>query len=175
MKNFIVRQAISEDLEALHSFFLSLPESSPFILRSPQDTQPDLERRRAWLHSILGQISNLLLVAVHQEKLIGALFFERGSGKKTRHKGTISISVLSPYRSKGVGATLMNEFIGWLSIQDGLIKVDASVMAKNTACLKLLAKHGFRPIAVIPQSFLLDDGDFSDEHLLQKILCKRSC
>lgn len=69
----------------------------------------------------------------------------------------------------------MNEFIGWLSIQDGLIKVDASVMAKNTACLKLLAKHGFRPIAVIPQSFLLDDGDFSDEHLLQKILCKRSC
>jgi RimJ/RimL family protein N-acetyltransferase len=88
------------------------------------------------------QSDNVLLLAFHDEKVVGWVNVKPRSLEIFRHTAGLGIGLLPEYRDRGLGTRLMNEAIetAWSM---GLERIDLRVYASNERAIRLYEKVGF--------------------------------
>jgi RimJ/RimL family protein N-acetyltransferase len=136
------RPARAADVPALHAFFQELQaERCPFFLeRSLPFSREDVEdlvdgyaespRAGIWLVERAGRI-------------VGFLQFAAYSHPQQAHAGNLALSVLAPWRRRGIARALLETLLAWAGGVDGLRRLSLEVFATNAPAIRLYETFGF--------------------------------
>jgi len=149
-------------LELVHAV---LPEPGWAITR-PDEFKLTLEDEKEWVKKHAENPCWVALVAEASGKVIGMLNFENETRKRIAHAGTLHISVLKEWRSKGAGKALIRTLIEWAEPHPEIEKLCLTVFATNARAIHLYEQLGFREEGRRRSQVKLAPGEYVDEVLM---------
>lgn len=108
------------------------------------------------------------MVAEDDKEIVGFLSAERGVPRRVRHAEYIVVGVRRPFQGKGIGSRFFNE-LDLLARQNGIKRLELTVMCPNKAAKHLYEKNGF-DIEGIRKNAMYVDGEYIDEFYMAKLL-----
>jgi RimJ/RimL family protein N-acetyltransferase len=133
------------DFEALHAFFLGLPEEDRLFLRHDVRnadlvrqwvTEPDLARV-------------LPIVALDGRQIVADGTLHLCNHGWSYHVGQIRLVTARTHRHRGLGTVVARELVS-LAAERGLEKLQAHVIEDNIGSVKMFERIGFCMAAVLP-------------------------
>lgn len=156
-----IRQAQISDAEMiLETIKIYIPDSE-FIPKYEEEIVLTIEQERNWIESFLRNDNSLLLVAEHQNQIIGNIDLTGSQRKMMYHTAVIGMGMLREWRNIGLGTALMESIIDWSSEHPALETIWLQVYAQNDLGLGLYRKMGFVENGLIP-NFFKRDGRYFD-------------
>ncbi len=158
----IVREAAVPDAESILAFATMLFTTTDSVLTVAEEFSITLEEERGFIQAHINSPTAILLVAVHNEQVIGLLNFNAHPKVKMRHTGEFGVSIHPDYRGQGIGRKMIEALINWAQGVKEIEKLILHVMHTNTGAIKLYENLGFstegREVRVIKQP----DGSYAD-------------
>jgi RimJ/RimL family protein N-acetyltransferase len=137
-----VRPAVDPDAPRLREFFAALfEEPCPYFLT--RASAPTLEDVEEMIRDYAESPRSALLVAEAPEGIVGMIQFCGFSHPQQTHWGTLAVSVLGPWRRRGVGRALLSALLAWAKGVDGLRRLSLEVFATNAPAVRLYESLGF--------------------------------
>ncbi|ABR47654.1 GCN5-related N-acetyltransferase [Alkaliphilus metalliredigens QYMF] len=161
-----VRRADAKDAKEYLMFLHKLDSETSFMLYEPGERDTNEEDLKRKIHET--NENSLLLVAESREKIVGFLSADREHVNRIKHSAYIVIGVRQSFRGKGVGKRLFEELDKW-AMENGIIRLELTVMINNENGITLYRKMGFRVEGIKEKSCLVK-GELVDEYYMAKIL-----
>jgi acetyltransferase len=148
------------DEKEFHEFFLAVPERERMFIKH---RVTELSVIHDWCQNIdLGR--NLPLLAVVDNKIIGAATLHQQLGGWKRHIGRVSVLVHPNYRGKGLAKALVHEIVE-LARNVGLEKVEAEFIGGQEAAIHMFAMLGFSNLLRL-EDYVKDMQAISHDYVL---------
>lgn len=163
-----IREIAIGDAEKFLKLCKRLDEETTFMLLEPGERSTTKEQQEDRIRTILGNQNQMIFVAEVEGDLVGYIAGLGGSYRRNRHKADIVIGILQADTGRGLGLHLFQTLETWAQEQ-GLHKLELTVMAHNERAIGLYRKMGFRVEGISVDSLLVD-GRFVDELDMAKIL-----
>ena len=146
----VVRPLNKRDEAKLHKFFLAVPEEERLFIK-----QPIFERAmfRKWCRHPDFE-SNLPLLMLHGNKVIGEATLHQRAGGWKRHIGLIGVLTHPGYRGRDVAKILVEEQVQIARIL-GLRKLEAELNGERKVAILALEQIGFSRLMCL-EDYLLD-------------------
>jgi L-amino acid N-acyltransferase YncA len=161
----IVRPLLKDDEQALLAYFQSLAPDERVELKE-EVTDPRVIE--SWMETLDYDIM-MPLVALHEDRIVGAASLRFSLSAWTQHQGQVNLSTDPQFRAKGLG-TMLIQNLQDIATQLGLEQLTAEVPLELTKAFFLFEKLGFAKTAVLP-GFVMDAaGRESDIVLMIKSL-----
>ena len=142
----VTRPLASSDEKSFHEFFLAMPGQELMFIKH-RVTDPEVVSD--WCRNIdLGR--NLPLLALVDEKIIGAATLHQQLGGWRRHIGRISVHIHPDFRGRGLAQELVNETVE-IARHCGLEKVEAEFIGKQEGGIKMFSLLGFSTLVRLPE------------------------
>jgi ribosomal protein S18 acetylase RimI-like enzyme len=104
---------------------------------------------------------------------VGTVGFRREDRAKTGHKGWIwGVYVTGPWRSQGIGRTLLLELLKRAQLLPGLEQIHLTV-AVDGAAKRLYSSLGFEPYALETQSLKVGESYVDQTHMVLRVNPRR--
>jgi L-amino acid N-acyltransferase YncA len=157
---------VSDDLEDLYRFFVSLPEQD---LRYLRDDPTDRRLVEKWCREI-NYDKVLPILAEHEDGIVANATLHRQTSGWGKHVGEIRVTIATDIRQQGLGSRLVEELTS-LARASGLDKLCARVVASQTDAIKVFEKNGFNRVATL-KNFVKDvhQDEYQDIAILVKEL-----
>lgn len=165
-ETIVVREAQISDALELMAVAKEYIEESEFIPYTKGEFNPTLEEEEKWIQSFLDNKNSLLLVAIHQERIIGNIDISGLQQKIMHHTAQLGIGMLSAWKNLGVGSLLLNSAIQWAKNNSPLEIIHLEVYANNESGLALYKKYGFIESGKRKEFFKVDDKTYIDEIIM---------
>ncbi|HET9671516.1 MAG TPA: GNAT family N-acetyltransferase [Actinomycetota bacterium] len=134
----VIRRATARDARAYLDFWRGVVAEERYV-RTEAVREPVRAFRRRFRRRSTSEIH---LVAIRGERLVGHVNVERDRHPVTRHVGSLAIAVAADERGRGIGRRLMQAALDW-SREVGVEKVVLSVYPHNDAAIALYRSFGF--------------------------------
>ncbi|RDW21072.1 GNAT family N-acetyltransferase [Oceanobacillus arenosus] len=164
----MIRQALRSDAANLATLIGQVETESPYMLYGSGEREISEEKQLNMIDSLTKKHNSEILVVEENNNLIGYLFAIGGNTIKNKHCAYIVIGILANKRGKGIGTQLFVEIEKW-ALNQGIHRLELTVIVENIAGIKLYEKAGFK-IEGIKQDSLFMDDRFVDEYYMSKIL-----
>jgi RimJ/RimL family protein N-acetyltransferase len=139
----IVRSPVAEDAARMREITLEAMGEGAYHITEADEFPFTVEQIAGWIALCAASESNLLLVAEVDGVVQGSLNFEVGERRRTRHAGTVAMSVDARFRERGLGFALMDALLRWAEGQPQIERVGLSVLSSNARARGLYEKMGF--------------------------------
>lgn len=125
-------------------------------------------QERAHLEAMLAEPDSAFVIALQEDDpdgpVLGIADVKRALPKrKLRHSLELGMSVISPWRGRGVGKALMAACVEWARGRPEIELITLAVYADNAAGLALYRRFGFVQYAFLPGGLKHDDGSRWDQ------------
>lgn len=165
----ILRDPLVKDAKQLLEHLYITASQTQFILAyAPEVKKRTIESEKTWVRNFINGES-LLLVAESEGRIIGLSEVSISKGHKTKHRGTIGISIQKDYWGLGLGSIMFDEMIAF-GVRCGLMQLELGVAEANERARHLYEKKGFEYTGRIPRAILMEDGSYMDELLMARLL-----
>lgn len=138
--NIVLRPAVVRDAETLSIFMNALADEN-------LDTVTGIRPTPAEEIEFIGKASKngraFFHIAQDADKVIGVLDLWAGEKPTNRHTGRIGVSVLAPYRRKGIGRRLLDGAIRESRNWPGFCRIELEVVPWNEPAIRLYESVGF--------------------------------
>ena len=161
-----IRKLTEDDLEALWTLRLRALKDNPEAFGSTYEET--LARGNEWMRERLRakEDEKFYLGAFERESLVGMVVYNRGEGKKNRHKGYVIAMFVAPEsRGLGAGKALMQELIARARQIEGVEQLLLAVVTTNQAAYRLYRSLGFEVYGTEPRA-LKSGVQYWDEYLM---------
>lgn len=162
-----VRECQPDDAEGILHTAKTYIKDSEHVLITNENFDPTIEQEIKWILSFTESENSLLLIATHDEKIIGNLDLRGGHQKKIRHTAVIGMGMLKEWRNIGLGTFLMDCAINWARENSVIEILWLQVFANNVAGISLYEKMGFEVIGRQNGFIKIDDDEYTDNILMQ--------
>jgi putative acetyltransferase len=105
---------------------------------------PTVEQEAAFIRRFLDSPPSMLLVARAEERIVGMLDFCCRPHPQESHAGELGMSVLQPFRRRGIGRALLTALFERLRAFPQVRRVELEVFATNQGAIQLYQSCGFR-------------------------------
>ncbi|RIK47285.1 MAG: GNAT family N-acetyltransferase [Chloroflexi bacterium] len=166
--SIVLREATPEDAAELLALKLQLDTESQFMMFEPGERNTTVEEMRAEIEADSSGDRGVAIVAVVDGRIVGYVGIERGAFRRIRHVGYIVAGVLREFGGQGIGTQLFVAAESWARAH-GILRLELTVMAHNTAGVRLYQRSGFT-IEGTRTSAMLVDGKLVDEFYMAKLL-----
>jgi len=142
----LVRDAEPADAASLLRVWTDL-----FRRTSERASRPPLTEVRASIARIMADPGQRLVVAVHEDEVVGAAFLSRAPLSPVHADDAVQIShlqVLEHARRRGAGKALMEAAVAWAE-EKGASTVMAAATAHDRDANRYLARLGFASLAIV--------------------------
>jgi RimJ/RimL family protein N-acetyltransferase len=161
-----LRPLKKDDEKKFHQFFLEVPGEERMFIKH-RVTEP--EAIREWCQNIdLGR--NFPLLAITDQKIIGAATLHQQLGGWKRHIGRVSVLVLPRYRGRGLARAMIREIVD-IARNLGLERVEAEFIGEQEAAIKMFALLGFSNLACF-ENYVKDMQAISHDYVLMGVQLK---
>lgn len=145
-EEILVRQAQASDSEELLETIREYVLTSKFLLVSAEDLEQTVASQQEWIKSLNDNPNSLLLVAAHQDKIIGNIDLTGSTELDENPTGLISMGMLKEYQNKGLGSILLNVVLGWARAHHQLKVLCLQVFRGDENAIRLYANAGFTAV-----------------------------
>ncbi|PZR21881.1 MAG: GNAT family N-acetyltransferase [Flavobacterium psychrophilum] len=152
-KEIIIREAGENDAAGLIELKKSYIKDTTSIPLYEFEYKNDIQAEKEWIRKFVGESNSLLLVAEHNDKLIGNIDLNGNQRKKLFHTGMIGMGIAYQWQNKKIGSYLMDSVMKWASSKSPLRIIWLEVYSTNTGGIKLYEKFGFEQCGVIKNFF----------------------
>ena len=160
-----VRPLLKDDEQAYLAYFQSLAPEERVELKE-EVTDPKVIEN--WMETLDYDLM-MPLVALHDDRIVGAATLRFNLSAWTRHQGQVNLSTDPRFRAKGLGTLLLHNLED-IADKLGLEQLTAEIPLELTKAFFLFEKLGFGKAAVLP-GFVIDAaGRESDIVLMIKSL-----
>ena len=158
----IIRSLVADDAMPAIGLMKRIYGESVFLARYPDEFTFTPEEESAFIRRRLEDASSLFIGAFVDGMIVGLCDLSAaGSGCKTGHRASLSISIARQWQSKGIGSALLDTAIAQ-AMDMGYAQIELEVVSGNTKAKGLYRKYGFRRCGTIPDAFRLRDGSHLD-------------
>lgn len=148
-QSLILREAQPNDAIKLIAHVNTMSHESSFTTISPGEFDMSVEDETRFLQDCLAADTQLYLIALIDEHIVGALHFATGKRARVRHSGEFGLSVLKAYWGLGIGSLLLEALISWAKANPVIKKINLRVRTDNLRALKLYEKKGFHSEGIL--------------------------
>lgn len=138
-----IRIAQAEDAARLLEHIKKSADETTFLTFAGSEFTLTVEEEAQHLQDALEAATELYLVAVLDEQVIGNLFFRTGRRSRTRHAGEFGMAVQQAFWGQGVGSALLDGLIAWGQAHTVVKKINLKVRVENARAIALYEKKGF--------------------------------
>ncbi|CAN5137268.1 GNAT family N-acetyltransferase [soil metagenome] len=167
-KNIVFRLAYGSEIEQLTNYINELSREDTFVTFSGEEIS--LKSEREFLERMVekaGKGDGFVMLGYENDTLVAVGDIERLE-KRSRHVGSIGVSVKKGYREEGIGATLLRSMLE-IAQRMGFKMIQLSVYEPNTLARGLYTALGFEEVGKIPKKILFH-GELVDEIVMVKFL-----
>ena len=144
---------------------------SSYTLFEAGERQKTLEQQKKYLKALLLNPLSIGLVAELDEELGGYLFVIGESPRKKRHSRFMAMGVIKNHQEKGFGTLLLREAIKYCN-ENGVMRLELTVVHENDAAISLYKKHGFVIEGIKKNSCYFPISDVNPAHYQVFLFCK---
>ena len=138
-----IRPALPEDAGAVLAYLKKVGGESNNLTFGPEGLGLSEAEEREYLGAVAASDNALVLLALYEDAIVGALSFEGGPRPRIRHTGEFGISVTESFTGCGIGRVLLEMLIEWAE-QSGVIrKLNLRVRVDNVAAIRLYERLGW--------------------------------
>lgn len=164
-----IRPAQLSDAPACLRYFLQLTQETDFLLYTHAEASAyDLQAEEDYIRSYLPPSNSLLLVAVVDNAVIGALALDQGHFRKQQHIVTLGIGILHTYWNMGIGRRMMTAAERWVEEHPVISMIRFEVLATNERAIQLYRNFNYTEHGRIPQGIRQPDGSWADLLIMSK-------
>ena len=138
-----IRECQPQDAEEILQTAKTYIKDSEHVLITDDNFNPTIDHEVKWIRSFMESENSLLLIATHNDKILGNLDLRGGQRTKIRHTAVIGMGMLKEWRNIGLGTVLMECVINWARENPLLEILWLQVFASNVAGISLYKKMGF--------------------------------
>jgi RimJ/RimL family protein N-acetyltransferase len=163
----MIREVHIDDAKDLAALIRQVEKESAFMLYEAGERELNEE---ILFHMIRKskEKNSVILVAEENRTLTGYLIAMGGAARKNKHSAYNVIGILQKHQGKGIGTMLFHELEKW-AMQNGLHRLELTVITDNLAAIALYEKAGFQKEGV-KRDALYMDGKYVNEYYMSKIL-----
>ena len=161
-----IRMINEEDAEKLLALNKQLDQESNYMLFEPFERKTTIEQQGNIITTFRNSTNSTIIVAEHDNRLVGHLTVIGGNTNRIRHRAQIVIGILEEFNGTGIGTRLFNELEHW-RINNHVNRLELTVMVHNERAIRLYKKMGFE-IEGIKKNSLIVDGNCVDEYYMGK-------
>ena len=158
----VLRSGEGRDGIAMLTLWKQVCTETEFLIRYPSEITVTPEEEARILEEALRSPEKYFLMCYVEGKAAGSCQLNRGERLKTRHRGTVGLSLLQEYWGLGL-ATVMLEEMAVLGRKWGLMQLELSYMEGNDRARRLYERMGYAPVGEMPRAFQLLDGSLKKE------------
>ncbi|WP_435074193.1 GNAT family N-acetyltransferase [Halorubrum sp. HHNYT27] len=162
---FTIRTARQADLSGLVGIIRQVAREGSYI---EAETVADLIDYEEILLRNNSAESRMFFVACVEEQVVGWVHLDLPETEKLRHTAKLTLGVLSEYRGRGIGTTLLEKGSSWAR-ENGFEKLYNSLPATNEEARSFLEAHGWYTEATRENHYRID-GEYVDEVMMARSL-----
>lgn len=163
----VLRAPRESDAAELICFMQQICSETDFLLRTPEECDMPLEEEQRFIRSINDAENRMMILCEVDGVIAGncdlSLMTRR---QKTRHRGTVGISIRQAYWGRGIGTALMAELIAAARQYEGITQLELEFLEGNSRARSLYEKMGFRLVGIRPNAYRLPDGKLHNEYIM---------
>lgn len=165
-ENILIRFPKIEDTEGLLAMLQNSVATTDYLLLTTEETDISIEQEKKWLLSVLSDENKIMLVAIHNNKVIGNAELTCGSIIKKKHWATLGITIIDKWRNLGLGREMISTLIDLAKEKNKIEIISLEVFANNYQAIALYQKMGFEKEAQIKDCFKQIDGTYVDNIIM---------
>jgi RimJ/RimL family protein N-acetyltransferase len=142
-RQFLIRQPSVDDAEAIINYSKILFASTDQVLTTLEEYTITVENEKTWVQNLNDNPNALLLIAHHNNQIVGFLFFMPNTKKKNVHTGEFGVNVHPNFQGIGIGYRLIETLLAWARDNKQIEKVSLKVFSTNIQAIKLYKNLGF--------------------------------
>lgn len=170
-KRVLIRTVELSDAAAMLALAIDGDATSDFQATEPDEREQNTEeKKREWINKQLTLAGNICLVAIVDERLVGAIVFYAKEKRRMAHYGYFGISVHNTQRATGIGTALIKTLLAWATTHPTIEKVCLGVFAQNLPALRLYRRLGFRIEGYRMREFKTGLGQYHDDVQMYKFV-----
>ncbi|HRO43566.1 MAG TPA: GNAT family N-acetyltransferase [Flavipsychrobacter sp.] len=162
----VIREAVIQDAADLIRCVRSYISDSEHMVMEADEFAPDIAQGREFIHNFLESENSILIVATHNDRIIGNLDITGGRRNRLRHTGLVGMGMLNEYREKGLGGILLQTGISWAVKNNSIEKLWLQILANNLPAINLYRKMGFEEEGRQKNFVRLDKETYYDNILM---------
>lgn len=152
-KEVIIREATEDDAFNLIELKKSYIKNTTSIPLYEFEYKNDIQMEKDWINRFSTEANSLLLVAEHDNELIGNIDLNGNQRKKLFHTGMIGMGIAYEWQNKKIGSLLMESIMKWAVNKSPLNIIWLEVYSTNAGGIKLYEKFGFEQCGLIKNFF----------------------
>lgn len=167
-----IRSATEDDAAPMLAYLRRAGAETPFLSFGAEGLDATEAQERATIAQMTRAENAIVLVAVHENEIVGVLTFAGGSRARLRHTGEVGISVVRDFWGSGVGRTLLELLLAWAEASTVVRKIDLRVRADNARAIALYERLGFA-VEGRTRRAVRTDGEFHDTLCMGRLVDPR--
>lgn len=163
-KDFIIRTAKEEDAEKILDYSKQVGSETDFLTFGAEGLPYTVAQEQMFIAKMRKSPNNCLLVAWHDEEIVGLVSFDSDLRGRTSHCGSIGVSVLKKYWGQGIGKALIEKCIEFAKqIPVEIIRLE--VHSNNHRAIKLYQKLGFEKFGTFKKAIKVGEEYFDTDYM----------
>ncbi len=165
-----LRNAETEDAEALIRYLKTTTAETPFLIREPEEVTLTLEQECAFIRNNIEAERELLLTALVDGEHVGnCSLMSIGNYHRYHHRCEVAIALYKEYWGRGIGRHMLERVLS-IAKANGYEQAELEVIADNGAAIALYESLGFREYGRFPRNMKYKDGTYADALWMMKDL-----
>lgn len=165
-KTVTIRQCETSDASPLLQIAKAYHADSDHLITNAVEFNPTIEQETKFIESFFNSENSLLLVALHEGKMIGNIDVTGRSYSKIKHIGYVGMGIAKEWRNQGLGTVLLEGMIDWAKANPMLEILWLRVFANHAAGIALYKKMGFKEIGRL-ENHIKTEGGYIDDVMMQ--------
>lgn len=165
--NIQIRAAVEDDAAQLIALRRQLFSETTFMLWEPEEFTATADDERQFIKRLSQRSNSCLLVAVHEEIIVGFIAAMGGERNRLLHSAALVLGVAKEFWSQGIASRMLSGIKAW-ALTVKLKRLELTVHTTNLKAVSLYLRHGFI-VEGTRQCSLRVEGKYVDEYLLSLI------
>lgn len=160
-RTVIIRPAQQADAPAMLEYLEAIAGETDCITFGPGEFGGTLAQEEAYIEAMAQSDNSLMLAALVEGCIVGALTFGGGKRPRIRHQGEMGITVRRAYWGLGIGGRLIAALLTWAQAGGVIRKINLHTREDNARAIALYQRFGFVVAGKITRNTCIN-GKFYD-------------
>ena len=148
-REVILREAVKSDAQDLINFYNAVGGETDFLSFGKNEFMATVDFEEKYLENINNEVNSTLILAIINDKIIGAASINSSQKRKIKHVGTLGIVIKKAFCNMGLGKIFMHFLIEWAKSNSVTKKITLIMRADNIFAKKLYEQMGFETEGIL--------------------------
>lgn len=140
----VIEQVRPADAQKAIDYLKLVLSETDNVPKTPDEVVITLEEEEKILKSVIASDNSIMLAAKEAGQIVGFLSLMGSKRLRSKHTGTMGISVRKSHWGQGIGRLMIQDMLSWAKETGILKKINLTVREDNDRAISLYKSMGFK-------------------------------